>query len=192
MTGVNNRRAYDEQSAKEFAKCQRTERPFSLLVTDIDFFKRFNDDYGHKVGDDALKHVASLMAESLRTYDNLYRYGGEEFVVVLSECNLVQAKAIAERLRVAIADSPLQVEDKKVGVTISIGIASNESQVGALAELFEAADKCLYKAKENGRNCCVALESNATAVSGYRGRNANRLEERICQINALTGDSIVR
>lgn len=159
LTGVNNRRAYDEQGNQAFSRCRRTSTPVSMIVIDIDHFKKFNDNHGHKVGDMALKHVADLLKNSLRDYDNLYRYGGEEFVIILPENNKEQAMQIAERLRETVEKSPLKLESEELSVTISVGIATCDSpSASSLELLFESADSCLYTAKEQGRNCCVFFE----------------------------------
>ncbi len=159
LTGVFNRGAYEEQGNKALARCKRTYRPFSLIVTDIDHFKSFNDTHGHQVGDLVLKHVASVLENSLRDYDDLYRYGGEEFVVTLPECDYHQAQVVGERLRKMVEDSCIRHNDQELKVTISVGIASTDRpESTSLPELFELADACLYKAKSQGRNCCVATE----------------------------------
>ena len=157
LTGVFNRSAYDEQAARDFARCRRNERPFSLIVIDIDHFKKFNDTYGHQVGDQVLKQVAKVMQSRLREYDNLYRYGGEEFVVTLPECAEEHAIIVAERLRASVEEIEIQHEEGPLKVTISVGTAFAEDPGDVTLEhLFELADECLYKAKSNGRNCCIA------------------------------------
>lgn len=156
LTGVQNRRAYEEQTFQALARCRRTERPFSLLVIDIDYFKKCNDTYGHQIGDEALVHVAHLLSGKLREYENIYRYGGEEFVVTLPECERTLALAVAERLRESVEQSPLLTGDHTINLSVSIGIVSSDcGEAETVKELFEIADKCLYRAKANGRNCCV-------------------------------------
>ncbi|MGI9517369.1 MAG: sensor domain-containing diguanylate cyclase [Pirellulaceae bacterium] len=165
LTGVNNRRAYDEQATRDFAKCCRNNHPFSILVIDIDHFKSCNDTWGHKIGDEALAHVAQVLESQLRDYDMLYRYGGEEFVVTLPECELPVARDVAERLRAAIESEPLRSNELELPLTVSIGVAYTSCATQkTLTELFESADTCLYEAKSRGRNCCVSA-SPETSVA---------------------------
>ncbi len=163
LTGINNRRAYDDQAKRDLGKCARNKQPFSVLVIDIDHFKRCNDRWGHQVGDNALVHVAKTIAGTLRDYDDLYRFGGEEFVVVLPECDPADVPVVAERIRDAVENSPLQVKNNSIPLTVSVGVAStSQANRQTLEGLFEAADKCLYEAKSRGRNCCVVTDMEAS------------------------------
>lgn len=155
LTGVNNRRAYDKDGLATFRGCQRSNGTVSILVIDIDRFKLFNDTHGHKVGDETLKHVATTMSNTLREYDNLFRYGGEEFAVILPGNDQDTAFKVAERLRKAVANSPVQIGLNSLNVSISVGIATfTDANQGMFETLFENADSSLYKAKKNGRNRC--------------------------------------
>jgi diguanylate cyclase (GGDEF)-like protein len=151
LTGVNNRRAFDQKFDTEFARWQRTGQSFVLAMIDIDHFKSFNDSFGHAAGDQALSQVASLFQSHCRNYDFFARYGGEEFVLVLPGTDTASAYKTLEKLRLVVAnhDWPLRQ------LTVSIGLASSDIFNDKKQQL-EAADKVLYKAKTQGRNqSCV-------------------------------------
>jgi diguanylate cyclase (GGDEF)-like protein len=154
LTAIHNQRFLREALLKDFARALRHRLHLSLLLIDLDHFKRVNDTHGHASGDRVLKHVARILQGPLRAEDLLARYGGEEFVIVLKECNLANATVVAERLRKLVADSPIEIEDgKKVQITLSVGIASlPNARCGTIEALLELADKNLYRAKEGGRN----------------------------------------
>ncbi len=158
LTGLPNRRAFDEAFARDIARAERHGHCLGLAVVDVDFFKRFNDTYGHAIGDDVLRVVGRTICGCLRQTDLGARFGGEEFAVILPETNLQGALRAGERLRAAIAEQIIDTEKGKVGVTVSIGIACYDAtQEKVTAELlFEKADKGLYQAKEQGRNRVVA------------------------------------
>ncbi|MBV1908486.1 MAG: GGDEF domain-containing protein, partial [Kangiellaceae bacterium] len=150
LTQIGNRAAFDEALKKHISSFERHRTNFSLMVIDIDFFKNVNDTFGHIAGDKVLKSVAKTVQNTLRRSDEVFRYGGEEFVVILGNTQQGGAKFIAERIRKAIED--LQVElNKMISVTTSIGIAASE-KVDDVRRTLELADKALYQAKENGRN----------------------------------------
>ncbi len=153
LTGCYNRRYFNEQFSRELERTTRYNRPLSLLFCDIDHFKLINDTYGHLGGDEVLKAVAGVFLADLRGgVDWVARYGGEEFVIVLPECNLEEAAATAERLRCKIADGlAVPVAEHSLRVTVSLGVAQYEFGLSA-AQLLEAADQELYKAKAAGRN----------------------------------------
>jgi diguanylate cyclase (GGDEF)-like protein len=124
------------------------------MMCDIDHFKSFNDQYGHSVGDDVLREVARRLHNSVRSYDMVGRYGGEEFLVSLNKCNPESAVARAENLRAKIGGCPIQTANKQVTVTISIGLAlSTEFTQCTVEEIIHQADMALYAAKAAGRNC---------------------------------------
>ncbi len=159
LTGVPNRRRFDEVLAEEWKRALRTEQPLALIMADIDHFKAFNDHYGHLAGDDGLKRVSRAMSEVLkRPADLLARYGGEEFAAVLPETNAVGAQAIGEAMRKAVQNLALPHGFSTAGtvVTISIGIAAAVPRMGlTTAMLITAADRALYEAKAGGRNRIV-------------------------------------
>lgn len=154
LTGIANRLGYDHHIAQEYARWKRFGNPLSLVVWDIDHFKRINDDYGHAAGDKALKTIASLLASKVRETDYLARYGGEEFVLIMPGASLESAKLVAEKLRETVENSGFHFKGAPVQITISAGIA--EFVKGdSPSTVFERADKALYEAKQNGRNQVV-------------------------------------
>lgn len=156
MTQVFNRQYFDAQLTSELSFALRHNTELSLLVVDIDFFKKVNDTYGHLAGDAVLRSVAEILQGQLRTEDTLARYGGEEFVVLLRGIALGDAIRAAERLRAAIEKAPIQYGTQAVPVTLSIGCASVADCTEPSPEvLIEAADQRLYSAKRSGRNRVV-------------------------------------
>jgi len=151
LTGIDNRMCYDETITREIAKARRHNNELSLLIIDIDHFKTFNDKYGHIVGDKVLKTVAKELKNTLRNTDQLFRYGGEEFAVILSSTQADMAHDIAERLRFAISQLALEHVDEILSLTISIGNSAYHKGDTSLS-LFKKADDALYLAKNNGRN----------------------------------------
>lgn len=156
LTNIANRRRFDEFLEREWRRALRDENHISLIMVDIDYFKKYNDGYGHQAGDDCLKKVAGALAKDVkRPGDLVARYGGEEFAVVLSNTEAATAKNIAEKLRSNIESMGVPHDHSEAGkvVTLSIGVASVvPSRDSSPGELIEAADKALYKAKHNGRN----------------------------------------
>lgn len=153
LTEIPNRLAYDVRIGQEFARWQRYHSSLVLTVWDVDHFKRINDTYGHQAGDKVLKVVARLLAGHIRTTDFIARYGGEEFVILLPETTLVQARAVTEKIRLAVQNCDFHYRDETVRVTISCGIAEfKESDTPE--QVFARADAALYRAKAAGRNCC--------------------------------------
>jgi diguanylate cyclase len=154
LTGLNNRKAFDREMESLYKKYQRAGVGFSLLVLDIDFFKKFNDDYGHQVGDLVLETVGAILHKGLKGGDFPARYGGEEFVVILPETSLDAATIVAEQLRIQFsvkkaiapgAEKPLRK------ITVSIG-AAEINNTDTIRSIIERADKALYLAKHSGRN----------------------------------------
>jgi diguanylate cyclase (GGDEF)-like protein len=153
LTKLNNHRYFQDELAKAFEEAQRYNRPLSLAMIDIDFFKKVNDTYGHAVGDDVLKQVARLYKESVRSTDLVARYGGEEFAVMMPETALDDGEVFAEKIRKMLESTPVPTQIGPLGVTVSIGLASvPHSRIHTAKELIIAADKALYRAKKNGRN----------------------------------------
>jgi diguanylate cyclase (GGDEF)-like protein len=165
LTGVHNRRHFDEQLTAEWGRAVRNGAPLSVVLLDVDLFKRFNDRYGHQAGDDCLKRVAAtLKASLLRPGDMVARYGGEEFVCLLPDTGLDGALALARRLGHDIEALEIEHADSDVApvVTVSLGVSSkSEDTVGTAAALLREADAQLYIAKSRGRRqaCGAALES---------------------------------
>lgn len=151
LTGLGNRAALDSTLHRELRLAERHDSDLSLLLLDVDHFKQLNDRFGHSRGDRVLKQVASAIADSSRESDLVYRYGGEEFVVLLSKTDLDGASVIAERLRRAVSRA-LQ-EREQLSVTVSIGIASRQpGSEPDIFSLFDRADRALYYAKRAGRD----------------------------------------
>jgi diguanylate cyclase (GGDEF)-like protein len=162
LTGLYNRRHFEERLASELAAARRHERPLSLLMCDVDHFKAINDAHGHLAGDEALKLVAFVLRGAVRKEDVLARYGGEEFVIVARETQLDGARALAERIRRAIEKSRCAWQGQDLGVTVSIGVTVSVGAAERAAdlterELIDAADRALYLAKQAGRNRVVVV-----------------------------------
>lgn len=150
LTGLRNRRAFDEKMLDEHQRSARSQQAFSLLLVDIDHFKKYNDTFGHQAGDEALSEVARIMQYTVRHYDMAARYGGEEFAVILPDTDKKGAMELAERLRRAIE----RAEWLNRKITVSIGVATI-SFGQSIPALVEEADRALYTAKEQGRNRVV-------------------------------------
>lgn len=156
LTGLLNRRFLEETLGQEEAKFQRHRREFSIILIDIDHFKRFNDTYGHAAGDYVLQAVGGLLQHHVRQMDLVCRYGGEEMLILLPECGLGQAGEIAESIREKLAAMPLSYEGRDLGtVTASLGVACYPHHGATGNETIKTADQCLYQAKNNGRNRVV-------------------------------------
>jgi diguanylate cyclase (GGDEF)-like protein len=153
LTGVYNKRYFEERVQEEFSYCFRNKVPLSLVMFDIDHFKKINDTYGHPTGDYVLSRIAGLAKTIVRSEDILARYGGEEFVVILKASDAEGALTLAERLRRLIEESEFDFEEKKIRITISVGVASLVGQNFANWEtMLKLADSLLYKSKNAGRN----------------------------------------
>ncbi len=165
LTGLYNRRHLDERMESEFAYAVRHRQALSLLVLDIDHFKKVNDTYGHAAGDAVLRAVSGFVVSAVRTEDVVGRYGGEEIVILLRGIGASGAEILAQRIRAGIEKSPVEYEGQIIGVTASIGVASWEpTQPRESAQaLFNAADECLYRAKRSGRNLVIADASPRSA-----------------------------
>ncbi len=151
LTGLYNRRKFHDTLAGEFERARRYKTPFSLVMIDIDHFKRINDDHGHNAGDVVLKQVSALLLKSVREIDTVSRFGGEEFMVILPSTDSSSAKVVAERMRDMIASFPFQ--DINRPITVSIGIAGMPDERLRNEDLMiRCADIALYRAKQSGRN----------------------------------------
>ena len=159
LTGCYNRRLFNERIVQEAERADRYQRALTLVFVDIDFFKRVNDTRGHLVGDQALCHVSTIMRRETReSVDWVVRYGGEEFLLVLPETDQEQAIGTAERIRAAIAAEPLLVRGQPIALSCSFGVAQYQPDESHVAWL-ERVDKCLYDAKQTGRNRVCAWEN---------------------------------
>ncbi len=152
LTGLYNRRHFIKLAEREVNRAVRYKHPQAFIMFDLDRFKQVNDKYGHSVGDQVLKTVASLARQELREIDLIGRYGGEEFVILLPETGRRGAKALAERLRKRIAQTQIKVGQAEISITISVGVSILSPDCNDLTQLIEAGDKALYAAKAAGRN----------------------------------------
>jgi diguanylate cyclase len=154
LTGIPNRAAYDDRIEQEFKRWKRFARPVSILAWDIDRFKSINDAYGHKAGDKVLRVVGQHLARYIRDTDFVGRYGGEEFVMLLVGTGAEEARVVADKIRIELAQLGFHFHDAPVAVTASCGI-TEFSGSDTPDTIFDRADRALYKAKQAGRNCCV-------------------------------------
>ncbi len=157
LTGIPNRQAFESR----FSLCIKEKTPFCLLIADIDFFKKFNDNYGHQLGDKVLRFVAQILQKHLKGQDMVTRFGGEEFAIILPETPFAGAMTVAENLRNIIQQQKLRRTDSKEfidSITLSIGVAMYRPDEAG-EDLIERADTALYQAKKNGRNCVTAEEA---------------------------------
>jgi len=153
LTSLTNRRGFDDEMQRRFAEWQRRRTPFTLIILDIDHFKKFNDSHGHPAGDEVLRQVGKVLVKTARQMDLPCRYGGEEFAVILPATERREACFAAERFRKAIAATVVKFESKSFSVTSSIGVSCVTDVDDDPARLLRRADEALYKSKEAGRNC---------------------------------------
>ena len=174
LTGLANRRALEQMLINEVERAQRHGRPLSILMADIDRFKSINDSYGHRAGDEVLRELARLLADTLRSIDRAARYGGEEFFVLMPDTPADEARRVAERIRAAVEEHTFVVDPEDdappigLHITVSAGVAGLPENAESLAALVEVADRALYEAKRGGRNRVVVAEElpRATHASG--------------------------
>ncbi|HVO31664.1 MAG TPA: GGDEF domain-containing protein, partial [bacterium] len=160
LTRVANRRAFQERLEHELRRADRFHRNVSVLMVDIDYFKKFNDTHGHLDGDSVLSRASAIFKENVREVDLVARYGGEEFVVILPDADKAEAGAVAEKLRNRIAKTRFPKAESQPGgkLTISVGVASYPSDASDGESLLNSADFALYRAKETGRNRVVIFD----------------------------------
>lgn len=156
LTGLYNRRHFNAELEREFMRSKRYGGDLCIAIIDIDFFKKINDTYGHLCGDYVLKEVAYLILENFRKTDMVFRYGGEEFVVLMTETSLENSLIPLERLRKTIENNNFIFKGEKIKVTISIGTETNHTE--STEEFLNNADKALYQAKQSGRNQTVLFK----------------------------------
>jgi diguanylate cyclase (GGDEF)-like protein/PAS domain S-box-containing protein len=154
LTGIANRRMFDVALGREWAVAQKEDRPLSLVMIDIDFFKLFNDAAGHLGGDTCLKEVAKLLESALqRPADLIARYGGEEFAILLPDTNVIDAQVVAERCRELIANAQIPHPNSPLGPYVTISAGVGDAVPNEMAEFIDSVDQALYRAKKQGRNC---------------------------------------
>ncbi|HNV69532.1 MAG TPA: GGDEF domain-containing protein, partial [Candidatus Ozemobacteraceae bacterium] len=152
MTHLYLHRYFKQRLFDEIKRAIRFRRHLSLIMVDIDHFKKFNDSYGHQMGDEVLKKVASILRKTIRTHDLPVRYGGEEFAVVLPETDIHGAAAVAERIRRTIETEYLEHEGKVIKITASFGVSVFPECAQEMESFIKSADAALYHSKESGRN----------------------------------------
>ncbi len=167
LTGIANYRYFLQALEQEIERTQRSGQPTSLIMIDIDFFKKINDQWGHEVGNQALIHLSRLLQQIVRKLDIPCRYGGEEFAVILPDTHLAACLPVAERIRQGIEKSPLTVAGQPLPMTVSLGISTyTDKQKTTVEDLVAQADQYLYQAKESGRNCiCHAQLTSVDIVT---------------------------
>jgi diguanylate cyclase (GGDEF)-like protein len=162
LTGLFNRRSFNALLDDEVSRTQRYGLAVSLLMVDIDHFKRINDSYGHQVGDAVLQQMGGLLANSARGVDKVCRYGGEEIALILPQTGAEEAANIGERLRARIAENAFDLgQDRPIPVTVSIGVAACPANATDSPTLVRAADEALYEAKQGGRNRVCGSQKTA-------------------------------
>ena len=165
LTAVWNRKMIFDTLEHELARAAREGTSLAVVMADLDKFKSINDTFGHQTGDAVLKQASSRLSAAMRTYDHIGRYGGEEFLIVLPNCNGEQAKTVSERLRRSVADEPVDALGQELHVTCSFGVAFTDTPGESnVAALVHAADGALYLAKQNGRNRVELATEPAAAI----------------------------
>ncbi len=158
LTMLPNRTAVFSELERELSRCHRDHRTVGIILLDIDHFKKINDTYGHFAGDAVLRETAARLRNNMRPYDHIGRYGGEEFLVVLPNCDLEQAAMQAERLRAKLNASSMIVDGAELHVSASFGVTVSDGSERSPDLFVRVADEALYKAKANGRNRVVSLK----------------------------------
>lgn len=152
LTGLHNRRHFFERAEIEFERARRHEQSLSFLLMDIDGFKTINDKYGHDAGDVVMIYLADILPGEVRVFDLVARFGGDEFIIMLVDTHEEQAREAAERIRKAVAKTPVTFDDRKISIQVSLGIASFAGEDEDLKTILRRADVALYYAKRHGRN----------------------------------------
>ncbi len=158
LTGLNNRRYFDKKLSEMVSHSHRYKKPFALAMLDIDFFKEFNDKFGHLVGDQILVQLGKYLKEELRDSDFSCRYGGEEFVIILPDTTKEAAFNLVDRLRRKFSETPLPHEGSNYQVTFSIGLAEYPGDADTAREMIKCADDALYESKTAGRNATTVYQ----------------------------------
>jgi diguanylate cyclase (GGDEF)-like protein len=168
LTELPNRRYAIKRLADDWANAERTGKPLSVIVVDIDNFKTINDTYGHDVGDEVLRATAALLEKGTRKGESACRFGGEEFLIICHDCDIEAAAQCAERIRRSIADTTFRCGEFEGGITISAGVAERMPSVRDLDHLIKIADEATYAAKDRGRNRTVLASSSGGPGREYK------------------------
>jgi diguanylate cyclase (GGDEF)-like protein len=163
LTMLPNRSAIAATLEQELARCHRDRRTVGVILLDVDHFKKINDTHGHFAGDAVLRETAARLRGNMRPYDQVGRYGGEEFLVVLPNCELEQATHQAERMRTRLQSSAMMIDGVEVRVSASFGVTVSDGSERNPDTFVRVADEALYRAKANGRNCVIALSVQQSA-----------------------------
>jgi diguanylate cyclase (GGDEF)-like protein len=163
LTGLANRRRFERQLEREVSRTRRFERPFCLLVLDIDHFKLVNDTHGHDAGDDVIRRLGNVLQAGTRGIDTAARIGGEEFAIILTETDFAHGLEVAERLRASVSEMQSPVAGR---ITVSIGLAEFNTDARDARELFNSADAALYEAKRQGRDRVCCAQANPAPALG--------------------------
>jgi diguanylate cyclase (GGDEF)-like protein len=158
-----NRSAIAATLEQELARCHRDRRTVGVILLDVDHFKKINDTHGHFAGDAVLRETAARLRGNMRPYDQVGRYGGEEFLVVLPNCELEQATHQAERMRARLQSTAMMIDGVEVRVSASFGVTVSDGSERNPDTFVRVADEALYRAKANGRNCVMALSLQQSA-----------------------------
>ena len=170
LTSLFSRRHLEAELPRIFSEAKRTHHPLSIIMLDIDHFKRINDTYGHRTGDEVLAKVAKVLRSCLRSYDTAFRYGGEEFCVALPRTALPAAAKVAERIRKTVQETEfLSADGTKIAVTVSLGVAQLASSDANHTSVIERADAALYEAKQSGRNRVVTATAQLPTQEVHNG-----------------------
>jgi diguanylate cyclase (GGDEF)-like protein len=165
LTGVYTRHHFFELAHREYERSLRYQRPLALIMLDLDGLKQINDEYGHQAGDQALQVLAQICKSALRQVDLIGRYGGDEFIILLPETELMKAVRAAERVRERANQAVIQNHQGAVRISVSLGVAALESDVESFEALVDRADQAQYAAKENGKNQVRIWEARPQAES---------------------------
>jgi len=191
LTGLHNRRFFEEVMKLEADRAMRAQRTFGLIVIDLDHFKQINDSHGHPAGDSVLRETARRLTEVARRSDVVARYGGEEFVLVLPELGPIEILEVGERVRRAVGEHPMLLPDgRAISVTASVGAACLPDHAQTPAELIRAADQALYAAKQHGRNQVELAGDSALPVAASLAREESAfdyLQALVDELEALDG-----
>jgi len=167
LTGLLNMRAFNNVLEKEIARVTRYAQPFTVIMIDVDGLKSVNDQYGHTTGSRLITTIAQSIKDSVRTTDVLARYGGDEFVVLMTHTSTEHARMAAERIRAAIHNTAFDMKGNRISTTVSIGIASFPESVAEAAEVLDKADIALYKSKQSGRDRVTYYDQELESVPVY-------------------------